>query len=106
LAGYAVECALKACIARQVNQGDFPDLKTVRDSYVHDLEALIRVAGLNADLLSQMASSPAFALNWGVVKDWSEQSRYADWTEDEARLLIDSIGEGANGVLQWLRSHW
>ncbi|MGB7136749.1 MAG: HEPN domain-containing protein [Acidobacteriaceae bacterium] len=29
LAGYAVECALKACIAKQYRQHDFPDRKTV-----------------------------------------------------------------------------
>jgi hypothetical protein len=27
LLGYAIECALKACIAKQIKQHDFPDLQ-------------------------------------------------------------------------------
>lgn len=46
LAGYAVECALKACIAKQVRKFDFPDKKLALDSYSHDLEQLLSVAGL------------------------------------------------------------
>jgi hypothetical protein len=37
LTGYAVECALKACIAKQVRRNDFPDKRTVTESYTHDL---------------------------------------------------------------------
>jgi len=37
LAGYTIECALKACIAKQVQQYDFPDLSTVKQSYTHNL---------------------------------------------------------------------
>ena len=44
LAGYAIECALKACIAKQIKQFDFPDKKVVTDSYVHDLTKLLRLS--------------------------------------------------------------
>lgn len=44
LCGYAVEFALKACIARQVREFDFPDRKVVNDSYVHDLKKLLTVS--------------------------------------------------------------
>jgi HEPN domain-containing protein len=37
MCGYAVECALKACIAKQTREYEFPDLKQVRDSYTHDV---------------------------------------------------------------------
>ncbi|MCH9011178.1 MAG: HEPN domain-containing protein, partial [Chloroflexi bacterium] len=46
LIGYAVECALKACIAKQIRRYDFPDRKLVNDSYTHDLEKLLGVSGL------------------------------------------------------------
>jgi HEPN domain-containing protein len=45
LAGYAVECALKACIARKTVRHEFPDLSRARESS-HDLAELLRVAGL------------------------------------------------------------
>ena len=32
LLGYALECALKSCIAKQFRQYDFPDRKLVLDS--------------------------------------------------------------------------
>ena len=46
LAGYAVECALKACIAKDTRRHQFPDKKRVDLSHSHDLLQLIRVAGL------------------------------------------------------------
>jgi len=46
MAGYAVECALKACIAKQTKRYDFPDKKRVRDVFTHNLETLVKVAEL------------------------------------------------------------
>jgi HEPN domain-containing protein len=37
LAGYAVECALKASIARKTKRHHFPEKDTVQASYSHDL---------------------------------------------------------------------
>ena len=42
LSGYAVECALKAAIARQFREHDLPDKQLVNESYVHDLRKLVR----------------------------------------------------------------
>lgn len=38
LAGYAVECGLKACIAKETQRGEFPDRRRVNDSHTHNLE--------------------------------------------------------------------
>ena len=38
LAGYAVECGLKACIAKRTREHDYPDKKLVNKSYTHDVE--------------------------------------------------------------------
>ena len=46
LAGYAVECALKACIARGTLRHEFPGKKTVDASHTHNLRDLIKVANL------------------------------------------------------------
>lgn len=45
LSGYAVECALKACIAKQVKKFDFPDKRLALDSHSHNLEQLLGVSG-------------------------------------------------------------
>ncbi len=47
LAGYAVECGLKARIAKLTNQRDFPlDRGFVQDCYTHNIETLVKSAGL------------------------------------------------------------
>jgi hypothetical protein len=43
LAGYSVECALEACIARGTQRHDFPEKKSVDASHTHNLKDLIRV---------------------------------------------------------------
>jgi len=48
LSGYVIECALKACIAKQTRKFDFPDKKTAIESYTHDLEKLVKVAKLDS----------------------------------------------------------
>jgi hypothetical protein len=45
LAGYAVECALKACIAKKTMRYDFPEKETVQTSYSHELIKLLVPAG-------------------------------------------------------------
>lgn len=106
LAGYAVECGLKACIAKKTRRYDFPDKKTVDSSYVHDLERLVGVAGLARELQLESQTSRAFEVNWATVKDWTEQSRYEQHSAQQAQDLILAITNQRNGVLRWLRSHW
>jgi HEPN domain-containing protein len=71
LCGYAVECALKACIAKQVREFDFPDRKVVNDSYVHDLGKLLNVSGLMQFYDEEADRNDIFAANWTTVKDWA-----------------------------------
>jgi hypothetical protein len=55
LAGYAIECALKACIAKRTREFDFPDKREVERSYTHDLERLMEVAYPGGDLAGQLS---------------------------------------------------
>jgi len=105
LSGYVIECALKACIAKQTKKFDFPDLKTVMDSYTHDLEKLVKVAKLHTQLKS-LVNDPDFSLRWSTVKDWSEKSRYQKHNRQEALDIYSAITDPNHGVLQWLRQHW
>jgi HEPN domain len=67
LCGYVVECALKACIAKQTRRYDFPNKKQVNDSHTHRPLELVKVAGLVAALNTEKTSNPAFEINWQVV---------------------------------------
>lgn len=106
LCGYVVECGLKACIAKQTRRHDFPDKKAVNESYTHDLTKLVKVAGLGLDLDKEMKSNPGFAVNWSVVKDWSEASRYEKHTKKEAQALYSAVVNRKQGVLRWIKVHW
>lgn len=107
LSGYAVECALKACIARQTQRYDFPPkVADVRDMYTHDLAKLVRIAGLEDDRLARARACTIFDQNWQTVKDWSEESRYSRWTEEQANSLYVAIVDSRHGILRWLRKFW
>ena len=107
LAAYAVECALKACIARAVKRYQFPDRRTVNESYTHDLTQLIKVAGAQTALQTELRANAQFALNWAVVKDWSESARYSlVISPAQARDLFAAVTGNPNGVLPWLKKRW
>lgn len=107
LIGYAVECALKACFAKQVHRYDFPDKDLVNKVYTHKLETLLSLSGLMPDLQSEMRSSKALELNWTIVKDWSELSRYElGITEKEAYDMYSATTARRHGVLTWIKRRW
>src|ERR1035441_574344 len=80
LAGYSIECALKACIARKTRRFDFPEKTRVLQSYTHSLRELLRVAGLEDVMVTDSGASKALGDNWKIVCDWDESSRYEQLT--------------------------
>jgi hypothetical protein len=106
LAGYAAECALKACIAKQTKKHDFPDKNTVNQSYTHDLTQLLKVGGLEASLDKAAKGDRHLEVNWTILKDWSEGSRYERRSQSEARDLLKAVADRQSGILTWLKRHW
>jgi HEPN domain-containing protein len=104
--GYAVECALKACICKRTKAGDFPPPpKDINRIYTHKLGDLVSSAGIEADF-KERKSNPSFRLNWKVVEGWSEEDRYQQKTQKQATDLVAAIDDPEFGVLQWLRGSW
>jgi len=107
LAGYAVECALKACIAKQTKRYDFPPRRShIEDIYTHDLRRLVKAAGLDKARIALEAQDIEFSNNWNTVILWTEQSRYNTSTRDEVRRLLRAVADEDHGVLQWVRRSW
>lgn len=105
LAGYAVECALKACIAKQRKRFEFPPKRrTVEKMYSHDLDILVDVAGLASELQKEIEANREFAENWNTVKDWTAESRY-EASGLDGRELYNAV-MGRNGVLPWIKLRW
>lgn len=93
LAGYAVECALKACVLAHVELTGiiFEDKKYGEKCWTHDLDVLATLARVDADLKTDCKGNIALNDNWTLAKSWSETSRYEQKTQEQARKLYEAI---------------
>lgn len=105
LAGYAVECALKACFAKGVQKYDFPDKSRATKVFVHKIPELVALARLGNDLKQAQDTISKFDAGWEIVCRWTEESRYSIWTKDDAEALIDAIIR-KDGVMPWIKQLW
>lgn len=107
LCGYVVECGLKACIAKRTKQFDFPpDRKTINDIYTHDLQLLLKSSELKQMLEKEIRKNKKLEVNWSLVKDWKETSRYEKHTRKETRDLYLANSRKKSGVLKWISQCW
>jgi hypothetical protein len=106
LAGYAVECALKSCIAKRTKEHDFPEKKLVNDSHTHDLTKLLQLAELKDELERAMQGDPAMKWSWDEIQDWSEASRYERRNAQEASDLLQAVEGQSGGLLPWIMLRW
>jgi hypothetical protein len=102
--GLAIECALKACLARGIQQHDFPDKKFINDAYTHKLEPLVRLGGkLWAELQDETNRDVKLESNWNTVLAWNDENRYELVEELHAKSLYDAATERSSGVMEWIR---
>jgi HEPN domain-containing protein len=106
LAGYAVECAVKACIANLMKAEEFPDKTFAEKCWTHNLPQLLILAGLKIALETAMQADRELRDNWDAVKEWNEASRYARRTKAQAEILYEAIADRKHGVLSWLKRRW
>ncbi len=104
LAGYAVECGLKACFAKSVQRYDFPGRK---NPYTHNLMELVVIASLKDELVLARQANDKFAAGWEVTCKWTEESRYSTLlTRSDAEEILNAIMRRKDGVLPWIKRHW
>lgn len=109
LAGYAVECGLKACVLAYLANDlgvIFRNRRFSERCWTHDPEELLVLTGLAPALRLAVATEPILKTNWELVTGWSEQSRYSTQHEAPARDFVAAVGDPASGVLSWIRKHW
>jgi HEPN domain-containing protein len=106
LAGYAVELALKACIAKLIQPNAIPDKSFINAIYTHELKDLVSIAGLRPQLDSDTKADPELATYWAIASNWSEASRYAFWDPMAAATMLHAVHDPAHGVFQWVKRHW
>jgi hypothetical protein len=103
LGGLAVESALKSAIARETRRYEFPDLRRVQRAYTHNLEDLLKLAGLEPQLNNL---DPAIRVAWEKTRKWNVDTRYhLGRSESEVLDFLDAVA-GRHGVQRWLRQFW
>jgi hypothetical protein len=106
LAGYSVELAFKACIAKIIQPNTIPDKAFINAIYTHKLDSLHSTAGLRPQFDADTKVDSQFAAYWAIVNNWSEESRYEFWDPISAASLLQAIQEPNHGVFQWVKKHW
>ena len=107
LLGYAIECALKACAARQFREHEVPEKSVINDFYTHRFDRLLTVSGAGTALEQRVGADPLFRANWNTVLKWSEDSRYDHSViEEQARGMFVAVADPSSGVLPWLKTWW
>ena len=107
LCGYAIECAIKVCIAGQTQRHDFPPKPNiVRDIYTHELQRLLKAANLEAAWKLAVQSDKELEINWLVIQRWTEEDRYRLPSQQEAQDLYQAVTEPTHGMLQWIQKYW
>ena len=106
LAGYAIEIALKACIAAQISAETIPDKDILRKVLNHEFPVLVGLAGLATALKEQQDSDSLFAANWAIVSEWKPDVRYESTDSTAAQQMLSALTDAASGVLQWIKLYW
>jgi Uncharacterized conserved protein related to C-terminal domain of eukaryotic chaperone, SACSIN len=109
VAGYAVECGLKACVLKRLaGQPEliFDDKKFSEKCWTHSLTELFRMADLETARTNDARQNPLLAQYWLTVKDWSESARYEEASHQQAKGLYKAITDRTNGVMPWIRARW
>jgi AbiV family abortive infection protein len=106
LAGYVIECALKACIAKLTKSEDFYDKDLAKKIFVHDPARLAHEAGLSAVIEERKRNDAEFNKNWTLVNEWSEESRYERHSMQDAREILAAVSDPNHGVLQRIKQYW
>lgn len=106
LAGYAVELALKACIAKLIQPNTIPDKAFIIATYTHNFDSLLGTAGLRPQYDTDVKNDPQFAAYWAIASKWTEESRYEFWDPIGAATMIQAVGDSKNGVFRWVKAQW
>jgi HEPN domain-containing protein len=105
IGGYAVECALKACICKITKRYDFPSKNVYQTHYTHDFGTLVKTAGIEGNWERDCKEDSTLSEYWELVKDWKEDRRYqlrGGRGAKAAREFVLAI----QGVVECLSKYW
>jgi hypothetical protein len=115
LAGYAVECGLKAAVCNTLQTDIFEESPELQKGFkTHRLDHLIVLSGLSKRLSADAGNDPGLSLAANLFtlppfnvfrwEGWSEEIRYN--SEVCEQMICEQFVEHVEQFLVWLRKHW
>ena len=118
LAGYSIECALKAAVCRTLDQNDFyePDRSNKGARYVqdrifrefktHNYNDLLVLSGLSAKFELARVSDSLLYSAWTDIEKagWTEQFRYELGTQ--SRQSVSDFIKAVEILIVWISKYW
>ncbi|MBK1840288.1 hypothetical protein JHL17_23060 [Azospirillum sp. YIM B02556] len=81
----------------------WPDKSSRRDLYIHDLNGLLKKAGLDAEILREISNAAPLGVAWMIVKDWTIDVRYAKNVRlRDARDIVEAVSSRESGLVKWI----
>ena len=74
--------------------------------YSHDLSQLLSHSSLKALHTQEIVSNRQLEVNWAIVINWSEESRYEIHEQREAEELFNAVSDLNGRVFEWIKQHW
>ena len=118
LAGYSIECALKAAVCKTLDQDNFykPDRSNRGNRYVqerifrefktHNYNDLLVLSGLSAKFELARDDEPTLYLAWIEIEEaaWTEQYRYQLGTK--SRQDVSNFIKAVEILIVWISNYW
>ena len=118
LAGYSIECALKAVVCKTLDQDDFykPDRSNKGNRYVqdrifrefktHNYNDLLVLSGLSTKFELARVSDPQLYSAWIDIQKagWTEQYCYELGTK--SRQNVSDFIKAVATVITWISNYW
>ena len=105
LCGYVLEFALKARICKILNLDEYPYQGKYKFTYAtHDFDVLLRLSGLEKEILLSKTKNPDLFIKWSVVTGWSPGMKYKimNKTKKEVGNMLVALID----VFKWLKKYW
>lgn len=101
-AGFSVEALLKASIMAKERFNAWPSRGARPDLYVHDLEKLALVLGM--EIVAHDVVAPA----WSVMLQWRREHMYVTGNQSAAVIkgLLDAAFAEKKGVCEWISRNY
>ncbi len=104
LCGYAIECALKAWIAKQTPRHAFPDKDRVNRAHQHKFSELLNLVDDRQQFEAELKAEERLERAWSLVQDWSPVTRYR--FRATSRLHVRAMLDSVEVVLGCLSKFW